>query len=194
MNIKIVNGFVIRNTIDVDFSGIGGRQLYAYIPTEELWIDQVISDETEFLTKLHELELKCLLQGMNYAQTRKKVCEQLITKTNQTPQQIYHQQAVIYSFPIETGRVDVVDGKIIRKYLDPKFIQGGNDFVYSYIPSGRICVEKSFDKEFQYIALHEWRERTLMMTGMSYDDAHDYACAAEKAERRRQGIAKYLKG
>lgn len=50
----IVNGELIRNTIDCDFclGGTGGR--YFYIPTREIWLDQNLSPHDRRATLLHE--------------------------------------------------------------------------------------------------------------------------------------------
>ncbi|MBI4140873.1 hypothetical protein HY485_03490 [Candidatus Woesearchaeota archaeon] len=189
MNTKLVDGFRIRNIIDVDFSGVGSRSMYVYIPENELWIDEVLEKEREFLKGLHFVEAS-YLEKLTYAETRRRICHDFLTPTEQKP------DPVIYSFPIPHPHVNVciVKGEIARKYYDPKFIQGGHDLVYSYISHGNIWVEKAFEKDQDFIILHEAFERNLMLTGMSYDNAHEFACAVEKNERRRQGVGKYLKG
>lgn len=188
MNTKLVDGFRVRNTIDVDFSGVGSKSMYAYIPENELWIDEVLAGEKEFYEKVHTLEKQLLAQGLSYAETRARICKEFLVSSEQKP------NPTIYAYPHMQLTINVVDGCVVRKHYDPKFIQGGHDLVYPYIPSGRIWVETAFQEDHDYIVLHEVFERNLMLTGMSYDDAHEFACAAEKNERRRKGVSKYLKG
>ncbi len=189
MNTKIVDGFEIRNKIDVDFSGVGSKTMYAYIPEEELWIDTVLSAEKEFYEKLHALEKQLLEKGIPYSEARKKVCDEFLQPKP------HNLEVEIYSFPVDTGlRCSVVDGTIVRKYFDPKFIQGGHHLVYSYMPAHHIWIEEAFKKEWDFIIAHEKYEQNVMLAGLNYDYAHDLACAVEKQERRRQAVAKYLKG
>lgn len=189
MRTKLVDGFDIRNTIDVDFSGVGSNRLYPYIPEGELWIDTVLTAEQDSLVQLHEFEKAILEGGASYATTRERACSFFVQPK---PTDL---EVEIYSFPLDDKvRVSVVNGVLVRKYLDPKFIQGGHHLVYSYIPRHHIWVEEVFKKEWDFIIAHERYERNVMIAGLSYDFAHDLACAVEKEERRRQGVAKYLKG
>lgn len=190
MNTKLVDGFKIRNTIDVDFSGVGSNKLYSYIPEDELWIDEVLAAEKEFYGKLHALEKELLAQGLNYAETRARICKEFLIPSEQKPKPSIYAYTLAHS-PL---MIHIVDGRQVRKYYDPKFIQGGHDLVYPYIPHGNIWIEKAFEKDHDFIILHETFERNNMLTGMPYDDAHEFACAAEKNERRRRSVSRYLKG
>ncbi|MBI3963806.1 MAG: hypothetical protein HY341_02290 [Candidatus Kerfeldbacteria bacterium] len=81
---------------------------------------------------------------------------------------------------------------LVRQYLDPDFIFGGHALVYSYIPSGELWLDALQDpREAPYHLLHERTEYTLMRKGVPYDSAHDLATAADKAERRKDGIGRY---
>ena len=187
MQVKIVDGNKIRNTIDVDFSGAGSSRMYAYIPEDELWIDKVLSNEQEYFTALHNFEKQLLSEGLTYAEVRKKVVEKFKTHTKKLLE-------FVLSRTVNEFKICVVDGLAVRKYIDPKFIQGGHDLVYDYIPKNTIWLENNFEQEHEFILEHELHERNLMSKGMDYDEAHDHACAREKALRRKVGVAKYLKG
>ena len=92
--------------------------------------------------------------------------------------------------------VKYVDGSIVRRYLDPEFIFGGHDYVYSYIPKNEIWLDALMDeKEIPYILLHEQVERALMATeGKNYDIAHERATAADKEQRIKDGCGAYPGG
>ena len=85
-----------------------------------------------------------------------------------------------------------VDGSIVRRYLDPEFILGGHDLVYSYVPANTIWLDAHMDpREMPYILLHEETERRLMSQKESYDFAHEIATVTDKEARRRGCKAKY---
>lgn len=77
-------------------------------------------------------------------------------------------------------KVWLVDGEVVRNTFGLKFIEGGHDIVYSFIPKGEVWIEKSIkDSENAPVLLHELYERRLMESeGLSYNEAHD------RAERR----------
>lgn len=179
MILKFVDGQVIRNVVDVDFSGEGSNVMYPYIPSGVMWLDEVLEAEKDFFVELHSIERDLLLAGLSYADARKKVCEKLVKAEKPNP--------VIDTytwFPKDKDlKIFIVDGQMVREYFDPKFIQGGHDLVYSYIPSRTIWMEKAFEKEYLFTLLHEAHERSLMAKGLKYLDAHNSALQVEKKER-----------
>ena len=57
-----VNGRYLRDTIDVDFCEGGNPGRYAYIPLDEIWIDNVLEKEDIYATMVHEyLEMKRMI-------------------------------------------------------------------------------------------------------------------------------------
>ena len=54
MKIKTIDGFKIRNTIDLDFSVIGDREVYPYINKGEVWLDKTFVKEKSFFIKKPE--------------------------------------------------------------------------------------------------------------------------------------------
>jgi len=112
---------------------------------------------------------------------RKYLAKRLL-KPGPTPNFIEHRELHLFF------RLVIVDGAIVRQYLDPEFTQGGHHLVYPYIPKGEIWIEKAVrPKERPFILNHELVERRLMSRGTSYDAAHEYATAAEKDLRRQHG-------
>ena len=79
----------------------------------------------------------------------------------------------------------IVDGSLIRRDIYPEFLFGGNDQRYRFIPKGEIWIDDAVTAdEYHYTVVHEIREDELMATrGMTYDEAHDSALAAEHALR-----------
>lgn len=181
MNLTLVDGLAIRTFVDTDFSGEGSDVMYSYIPAGEMWLDKVLEDEKDFFVALHNFERELLLGGLSYADTRRRVCEKFVSKNEQKPNVVID---TYKWFPKDRDlQVLIVDGQMVREFYDPKFIQGGHDLVYSYIPQRTIWVEKAFEKEYDFTLIHEAYERRRMLEGMKYIDAHNLALRVEKSER-----------
>ncbi len=172
MEVKYVNGFLIRNTLDDDFGiihqptkEISHFATKFYIPPDEVWLDYCFKNEEKFLLELDNFIL--LKEPIpNY---------------------------IIKSEIIDSLKVQDVDGALVRQYLDPEFIFGGHDLVYSdYIPASEIWLDAKMDPaEREFILLHEQVERVLMSQGKSYDVAHEFATVSDKELRRARGVGFY---
>lgn len=190
--VKLVDGFMIRNTLHEGFGSIHrhGTELSSfgnrfYIPEREIWVDHIYakSGEVEYLLDMDEKGDRYLEEHPegDYRAHLKTFCEK------GTAPDFYRAKVEINGLAVAK-----VDGAIIRKYFDPEFIMGGHEFVYDYVPKGEIWLDAWLDeREFPYILIHEQVERKFMEDGMSYDDAHEYANAAEKALRAKDGVGNY---
>jgi len=190
MKIKYVDGFKIRNKFgDMDFNIIHRRTLDGfspkwYIPKGEIWIEKRLKDETDFLIKTDGLESRLWRKFNNFRRVRKLLIQKLCEKYKPKPQEFTKNTYKKYGFFIRE-----VDGSTIRKHFDPLFNVGGHFKVYSYIPKGEIWLDHKMDpKELSYFLIHESVECKLMMRGVNYDIAHEYASVAEKEMRRQDGI------
>lgn len=176
MELKYVDGYKIRQTLDTDFNVIhyyksdsSSADSKFYIPEGEIWLDSCFKDEEDFLKKL-------LLEDLTKEEA-KKLC-----KEGPIPNFILREENK------DNIKVQYVDGKIIREYLFPFFMMGGHDLVYSFVPSNTIWIDDKIDKrDIPHVLLHESTERKLMSEGKTYDVAHDFATAAEKESRRTDG-------
>jgi hypothetical protein len=184
MGIVYVDGFKIRNTLDDDFGIIdrnwGRIGIFApkfYVPENQIWIDHKFKNETDFL-------LKTDIPPEQYTtrEDMKKFCLPGPVPDFVRKQEILNNVTVKY-----------VDGSIVRQYMDPEFILGGHDLVYSYIPKNEIWLDALMDaRETPYILLHEQVERDLMAgDGKNYDIAHERATAADKERRIADGCGMY---
>ncbi|MEK7621602.1 MAG: hypothetical protein AAB415_00285 [Patescibacteria group bacterium] len=188
-----VNGLAIRNTLDDDFGIIHRRSVELshfapkfYIPENEIWIDAPYRDETELLLKIeffaddHQLD-----EAISYQAERQLMREKLCL-VDPLPELVKRSER------LGDLKIVYVDGRLVREYLDPEFILGGHDLVYDYIPAKEIWLDAKMDPaESPYLLEHERVERELMVGGKSYDSAHDFAIAADKELRRRDGIGHY---
>jgi len=181
MKIKIVNGFKIRNTFDIDFMVLADNFNTPYLKPKELWLDLAFLAEKKKILSKYTSNLH-LMKKFGYEKAKKM----LRFKKDQ-------------NFKIESAKIKLlkkqgalkillVNGKKIRQLLDPYFYFGGHYLVYKYIPKNEIWVDNSpLTKERKYIIIHELHELKLMQKGKGYNDAHDYANAAEKEARRKDG-------
>lgn len=84
-------------------------------------------------------------------------------------------------------KVVLVDGRVIRDELDPDFAAGGNPGRYGYVPMDELWVDDCTARgDVGPYVEHEGVESELMIRkGLSYDDAHERATAAERKLRKR---------
>lgn len=191
-SIKLVDGFKIRSTLDSDFAVFHpfstSAALYApkyYIPEGEWWLDERFRDEKDFFVRVEEFQFGTPWYIRREPQRRRYLQRHLIKRGK------------IPAFVLKTERrrglhVMFVDGSIVREYLDPEFVFGGHDHVYSYIPKGQIWLDVvTHPKEIPFVFEHEYVERELMSHGMMYDSAHEYATIVDRESRRRLGVGAF---
>ncbi len=188
--VKAVDGFLIRNTLDDDFGvlhrrgdGLGHFSPKFYIPEGEIWLDHRFVAEIDFLLAAERFISPA---SLTYEAERALMKDKLCLETS-PPNYIRREEAG------DGFTLKYVDGAIVRRYLDPEFIFGGHDLVYpAYIPSGEIWLDDLADPaELPYFLVHEKVERELMMAGKPYDIAHEFAIAADKEARRGKGVGSY---
>jgi hypothetical protein len=172
----LVDGFKIRNFLDIDFGIIDVHsEAYfspkIYIPKNEIWMDYHYQDEKDFLlASLFYSESLLYGSGKRVLEEKKK--KEFLKKK-------FCARGPMPNFKlkkIKNGKLTIflVDGKIAREYFDPEFILGGHELVYSYIPKNEIWIDiKSDPAEFPYTFIHEATERNLMKVGKNYDIAAD---------------------
>jgi len=186
MKLKIVNAAKIRNTIDTDFHGVGSHGDYPYIPLDELWIDSFLKNEKDLFLKLWKLERS--MRGKSFRMIREKA-----KKTFTLPKKV----KIVVTKSVKKGELTIryVNGASVRAALDPYFLLAGHHLVYSSIPKKEIWIDANIDpKEWKYWLIHALHERERMMQGMTHDDAHDFALAAQRMTRRKDGVAEFLRG
>lgn len=175
MKIIPVNDHLVRNNFSPGFPVFSDSE--PYIPKNQAWIDQAYLGELGHFLRIHEVGSR-LPESLNFQEWRKAVCDTLVEKVSEIPNFVIKKE--------QNGLAIVeVDGRTIRKYLDPLFILGGHGFVYPYIPKDEIWIDTAQDrKEMGATLVHEKCERELMKQGLSYDFAHDYALVAERKFRK----------
>jgi hypothetical protein len=190
VEIKLVDGFKIRNTLDIDFtvfhysSNIG--TYFApkfYIPENEGWLDYRFKNEKDSLIALEDVEFPNSIKSF--------------TEQREYLKKHFVKDGPIPSFKLSEKQDDElkvieVDGKIVREFIDPEFVFGGHHYVYDYVPQGELWLDVHMDPlEIPFVQLHEKVEWEFMRDGKNYDIAHEYANTIEKEQRRLQGFAAY---
>ncbi len=189
MKLKVVNGGELRNTTDVDFSMIGDRDIYPYIPKGEVWLDQCFIREKESIVM--SFTMKKHLMRIHGYEAAKKIMREALGADAPKPVGSVRRQLISKDKKIS---IYLVSGAKVREQHDPSFCFGGHGYVYSYIPKKEIWIDDAVEKtERKYVMIHEQEEYERMKRGMSYDSAHDYANAVEKHARRTGGAAHYIR-
>src|SRR3989338_1104575 len=187
----LVDGFLIRNTLDTDFTSphwnphrLAWYSNKYYIPDDEIWIDRIFKDEIGLMLKVFEMEVQAT-DFESYGEEREMMKKKL-TLPPPAPSFIVREEET------DTAAIKFVDGTVVRKSIAPGFVFGGYSFVYDYVPAREIWIDSKIDsKEIKYILTHETVERNMMAQGRTYDIAHDHATAEEKEARRNDGIGFY---
>ena len=195
MKIVYINGFKIRQTLDTDFTLCHSRSTdctnYApkfYIPEGELWFDAHFKDEEKFVLEVETYEFE------NIEELKKKNKDSsFVDKQRWFRIEKFVKKEPLPNFVEKEEQKDeltikYINGSVVRQYLDPEFVFGGHDLVYSYIPKNEIWIDNKMEpKELPHILIHEAIERKLMAEGKLYDTAHEYANTYERDSRRAAG-------
>lgn len=189
-NVMLVDGYLIRNTLDTDFNIIHRHGMDVdsfspkfYIPEDEVWVDHTCADEVEFL-----LVADRIVDAVQ-AESRTALLETLkrigLLPESPPPPFVTHYER---HGPLT---ICTINGKIVRRHIDPEFVLGGHDLVYNYIPKNEVWIDGKMDpREFPLVLAHELDERTRMeKEGLPYEIAHEYATVVERILRRKEGAA-----
>lgn len=186
MRVKIVDGYRIRNVVDVEFSMIADRETFPYVPKGEVWLERYyLPEKADVLARF--AAKRRLARKFGYERAK------AMLRPQPAP------QAADRCRVRRLGRrggatVWLVRGREVRAALDPNFCFGGHWLVYGYVPKGEVWLDDAVAaKERPFILVHELYELALMRRGKGYSDAHDHANAAEKEARRAAGVGRYPK-
>ncbi|MDD2758049.1 MAG: hypothetical protein PHD72_01585 [Patescibacteria group bacterium] len=184
--LKIVDGWKIRNTVDIDFCNIEDRLSMPFIPKGEIWFDRGFLKEKKIMSAVF-LKKRKLMKKYGYARAKKILLSGMKKiDLKKIRLKLLSQRGAV--------KIYLVSGRLVRQHLDFNFVFGGHWLVYKYVPKNEIWLDDAMlTKERKYVLIHELYELNLMKKGLSYNDAHDFASAREKQARRKDGVAEYLK-
>ncbi|OGY40896.1 MAG: hypothetical protein A2Y82_03435 [Candidatus Buchananbacteria bacterium RBG_13_36_9] len=185
MRVKIVDGFKIRNTFEIDFGVLGDNFNTPFIRPGEIWLDKAfLAEKKKILVEYHEN--RKLVKKFGYEKAKKMMRFKVAKgfKIDSIKIKLLKKQGLL--------KIYLVKGRKTRENLDPNFYFGGHYLVYKYVPKNEVWIDNTvIPEERKYILVHELYELGLMKKGKSYNNAHDYANAAEKEVRRKDGF-KYV--
>ncbi len=183
----IVNGGRIRKELNENFVQSGSHSRFAFIPTDEFWIDA----DTDFREHRFFLDRFFAEQTLMKSGTQPKKAEKIAATLEQHDREEAlsgevlklkdKQKALVEKIhkkhftPYSSDRLKIwiVDGKLVRDLVFLEYDAGGHDRVYPWVPENEIWIEEALpEKERPFILLHELHERFLMGLGKKYPEAH----------------------
>jgi hypothetical protein len=148
-----------------------------------LSLEQTIRHSNEEICRVHEASLR-KVSATDYSN---------IKEIRGIPDSIQIQN--IYRVPMGTREgiaIWIVDGYMVRKNIYPDFGFSGNDKSYHFIPPGEIWIDSQVScEETEYSIATELKERILIESGKSYDDA--YSDAIDITDKLREDMMKRAK-
>lgn len=195
--IYFVNGEKVRDLgKDAEEFGLSSSFKYhKFIPENEIWIENDVSKEESKILMYTELyRIRLIDNGMEkwkaYRDALKKekdLRQNYKTKNAKDTDEKADEKIYIkeYCKIKEDMVVWLVDGKEVRNEYKTDFMEGGNGYVYKWVPNDEIWIEEGINEhEIPFIILHEFVEKTFMKKDkMNYDNAHDIASKVEWSKR-----------
>ena len=193
LKIWIVDGALIREKTDEEFTNYGQHYRYSYIPKDELWLDQEASEnERHFFVDHLLVEHRLMKAGKTYndalyeadreerKERRRSGDVKKITKNGSklpNPRDVHKE---LWK-KLENGvSVWIVNGRLVRSVFDIDFTAGGHDKVYEFVPENEVWIDDDIvEIERGYVLLHELHERNRMINGWTYNKAHEESSKME---------------
>jgi hypothetical protein len=182
----IVDGGYIRGHMDEEFTNFGQHYRFAYIPPNELWLDDATeSDEQQFFIDHLLVENRLMAKGVSYekalaagdrAEQKERRRAGDVARLTHHGQKLPDGRDVHKRLwkKLENGvAVWIVSGRMVRSVFDIDFTEGGHDYVYEFVPEKEVWIDDDIlEPERPYVLVHELHERNRMATGWPYSKAH----------------------
>jgi len=178
----IVDGTYVRSNIDIEFTNFGQHLRFGFIPENEFWIDKENNPgEEKFFIKHMLVEHQLMKEGMSYDEAideadKLELEERMKSKKIlEIKNEGFDANDVINmvhkELLAEHGELKIwlVDGELVRSFIQVSFTEGGHDKVYSFVPENEIWIDDDLNpEERKFVLLHEMYERNLMFRNWSY--------------------------
>jgi hypothetical protein len=199
VSLWLVDGRWIRNHRDIEFTNGAHHYSRAYVPQSEVWIDREApgAHELEFNIQHQLVERGLMARGIRYEQAllRASRVERAMRRLSRNgdgllaapdPRPLLRRR--LLRPPRWLGPVGesvwLVRGRDVRDAYHPDFTEGGHGLRYPFIPRREIWIDDALRvSERGAVIVHEVVELRLMRRGLSYDQAHPHASAAETEVR-----------
>jgi hypothetical protein len=196
----MVNGHVIRDRIDVEFTNGAHHFTRAYVPADEIWLDREAprAGEWRYWAMRQRIERALMAAGQPYLsalRTGARIERDERRLARGIPGPVLPSEVQRHARKQRLGEAQgreiwLVDGRAVRDLAYVDFTLGGHGFRYRFIPRREIWLDDAVRAaERPFILHHELVEVGLMAQGLSYHQAHERASRAETAMRRGRGPA-----
>jgi hypothetical protein len=186
LTVWLVDGIYVRTHLDEEFTNFAGHWRFAFIPEDDLWIDQATNtDDQQFYIDNMLVMNRMLAKGASYQKAitaaeaeesrerhRAGDASRLTGRGTKLPN---GKDVHLYLWQKTEDGVSVwiVNGRLVRSTFDIEFTEGGHDHVYEFIPTKEVWIDNDVEEvERPYILVHELHERNLMSKGWTYNRAH----------------------
>ena len=180
----IVDGRYIRNNIDEEFPNYGQNYQFPFIPKNEFWIDRegVHGEEKYYIDSMLVVN-KLMAEGLSHEKAVEKADE--IERRERAKSRLFKKELkeerekkdiideihkrLLKKYSNKKIKVWIVDGEAVRDFFFLDFNQGGNGYVYHFIPKDEIWIDDDLNRrEIKFVILHELHESRLMKKGWGY--------------------------
>ena len=193
LKIWVVDGALIRQKTDEEFTNFGQHYRYSYIPKDELWLDQEASEnERKYFIDHLLVEHRLMKAGKTYnealyeadrVERKERRLGGDIKKLTKNGRKLPNPNDVHKKLwkKLENGvSVWIVNGRLVRSVFDIDFTAGGHDKVYEFVPEKEVWIDDDIvEIERGYVLLHELHERNRMINGWTYNKAHEESSKME---------------
>jgi hypothetical protein len=195
----LVDGVIIRNELNDSFTEYGYRARFAFIPSDEIWIEKDTNEnEWKYFLENVDFEMKGLAEGKTLDEVAEKAdkFEQKSRRSSPEMRKIIesHHERKEALEKIHKRKFDeycndhitvwLINGEFVRTLYFSEYAYGGHDLVYDFVPKNEIWIEDVLEEqERKIILLHELHERFLMSQGKNYLRAHHGAIIVEAYHR-----------
>ncbi|MDO8493467.1 MAG: hypothetical protein Q7S19_02910 [bacterium] len=197
ITVWIVDGYYIRQNIDINFNNFGQHYRFNFIPKNEFWLDRQDKPGEENYFIAHLLaEHKLMAEGKDYndALDEGDKIEQELRGQNKRIRDLKERLKtdrasvlkdvrlkLLKEYTNEIVKTCVVDSFLVRSLFYIDWVAGGHDKVYpAFVPPNEVWLDNDIVKEeMKYVLLHELHERYWMSKGWEYNKAHASALEIE---------------
>ena len=197
VKIYLVDGELVRDKFDIEFTMSGHHWRYQFIPINEIWIDNKLDKDDIESSIEHEVKERSLMKNkkMNFsdAYTDASKSEKIFRSKNKMDDDNLSKDKNIRLklIRIEGGvKIYLVDGELVRDKICIDYTMGGHHYRYPFIPENEVWIDNEMDRDdIEATIKHEMHERTLMKgKNMGYDKAHSRSSNIEKNYRKKHGM------
>jgi hypothetical protein len=202
-----VDGALVRDRIDVEFTN-GAHHFHApYVPECEIWLDREAAHEPgrvrlgddgewRFWALYQQQHRAAMAEGQSYLaaveraeRVERRARRRALGLRGRISKRALADLARRRRLGVRAGcAVWLVRGRVIRDLAFLHFTLGGHDRVYAFVPSGEVWIDDAVaPAERAAVLHHELVERELMDprgAALTYAEAHARASSAEVHFRR----------